>query len=64
METQEITGETEDQLVFRHRLTCFLLLGYEIETAEMLAVSPVDHHEVEELLGKGASREVAADILL
>jgi hypothetical protein len=65
METQEAEIQvTEEERVFMHRFGCFLRLGYSRDESEVLALSAVDHHEVSNLIGKGASREAAARICM
>jgi len=64
METQAPRTVEEAEAVWYHRIDRFLLFGYELEEAEMLAWSPVDTHELEGLLAKGCTRDLAARILL
>lgn len=54
---------TEDQKVYRHRVVRFLVMGYSMEDAELLAAIPyVDTHEIQKLIDKGCDREMAAKI--
>lgn len=58
------TTVCEDETVLRHRMVCFLLLGYSVEIAELLASSTLDWHEVEDLLQRGCPRDLAVRILV
>lgn len=64
MSTQELEHETEASLVWRHRLVQFLVLGYDMDEAELLADSKVDHHELANLIKRGCPIRTATSILL
>lgn len=52
----------EELTVVRWRTERLLALGYEPHRAATLAISDVDIHELERLLGKGCPRETAVRI--
>ena len=54
---------SEDDVVYRWRLSELTRAGYTVAQAESLARSRCDLHEALDLLAKGASTEQAFDIL-
>ncbi len=52
----------DDLRVLRWRSERLVALGYERREAALLAVSPVDIHELERLIGKGCPPETAVQI--
>lgn len=52
----------EELTVVRWRTERLLALGYERRRAASLAISEVDIHELERLIGKGCPRETAVRI--
>lgn len=52
----------EDELIVRWRTERLLALGYGLRQAASLALSPIDIHELERLIGKGCPPETAIKI--
>jgi hypothetical protein len=52
----------DDLMVVRWRTDRLLALGYSLRDAAYLALSDVDLHEIERLIGKGCSAETAVRI--
>jgi hypothetical protein len=64
LDTNEIDWRRldDDLTVLRWRRERLLALGYELSRATLLAVSRVDIHELERLIGKGCPPETAVRI--
>lgn len=60
----QVAEAPEHERVYLHRVDAFRRLGYDDLEAEYLAQSGVDWHEIEALLAKGCSLNLAARIVM
>jgi hypothetical protein len=54
----------ETDRIHQHRVVQFLYMGYSMDESEMLASSPVDVHEIRNLVDNGCELKTAARICL
>jgi hypothetical protein len=60
--TSEWRGLDDDLMVLCWRNKRLIALGYELREAACLAISDIDIHELERLIGKGCPTETAVRI--